>query len=155
MVSHCQSLGCCLRSTTKTMKIFNLTRSTVDARLSAGIISILFNTTIILPQVISPMTRHSAVWVWTPFVMSTTRIIKSMIWAPTNDTRIATNWWDWAKCYTTQITIQNVFLLTDKHASVLVLLKTTNPKMADKSLEFCFYQIWSVWIWCCFKAFYS
>ena len=46
------------------------------------IASILFRTTIIFEQVISPMTRHSAVCVWMPLVMSTTKIIRSIIWAP-------------------------------------------------------------------------
>ena len=46
------------------------------------IASILFRTTIIFEQVISPITRHSAVCVWMPLVMSTTKIIRSIIWAP-------------------------------------------------------------------------
>ena len=58
------------------------TLSIVTSRLSASIKSILLSTTIILSHVISPMTRHSAVCVWTPFVMSTTNSIISMICAP-------------------------------------------------------------------------
>jgi len=59
-----------------------LTRSIVEARFAGSMRSILLSTTIILSQVISPMTRHSAVCVWMPFVMSTISNIKSIIWAP-------------------------------------------------------------------------
>lgn len=50
--------------------------------LLGGSRSILFRTTTMRGQVSSPISRHSAVWVCTPFTTSTTSIIRSMIWAP-------------------------------------------------------------------------
>lgn len=55
--------------------------------LSAGSRSVLFRTTTMRGQVSSPISRHSAVCVWTPFTTSTTSIIRSMIWAPAEETR--------------------------------------------------------------------
>lgn len=55
--------------------------------LSAGSRSVLFRTTTMRGQASSPISRHSAVCVWTPFTTSTTSIIRSMIWAPAGETR--------------------------------------------------------------------
>ena len=54
----------------------------------SGSKSTLFSTTIIFEHVISPMTRHSAVWVCIPLTMSMTRIMRSIIWAPPMMVRI-------------------------------------------------------------------
>lgn len=54
----------------------------VDCRCASSIRSILFKTTNIRSQVISPMIKHSAVWVCMPLVMSMTSNMRSMIWAP-------------------------------------------------------------------------
>lgn len=54
--------------------------------LSAGSRSVLFKTTTMRGQVSSPISRHSAVCVCTPFTTSTTSIIRSMIWAPAGET---------------------------------------------------------------------
>lgn len=50
--------------------------------LLGGSRSVLFRTTTMRGQVSSPISRHSAVCVCTPFTTSTTSIIRSMIWAP-------------------------------------------------------------------------
>ncbi len=52
--------------------------------------SILFRTTTMRGQVSSPISRHSAVWVCTPFTTSTTSIIRSMIWAPREGKKVQT-----------------------------------------------------------------
>ena len=59
--------------------------------LLGGSRSTLFRTTTIRGQVSSPISRHSAVWVCTPFTTSTTSIIRSMIWAP-RESRNANNY---------------------------------------------------------------
>ncbi|KAG7283218.1 hypothetical protein CRUP_004960 [Coryphaenoides rupestris] len=41
--------------------------------------SVLFRTTTMPGQVSSPISRHSAVWVWMPFTTSTTNIISCML----------------------------------------------------------------------------
>ena len=56
--------------------------STALWRFDSSIRSSLFRTISSRSQQISPMMRHSAVWVWTPLTMSMTSIIMSMIWAP-------------------------------------------------------------------------
>lgn len=56
--------------------------STALCLLFAGSRSTLFRTTTMRGQVSSPISRHSAVCVCTPFTTSTTSIIRSMMWAP-------------------------------------------------------------------------
>ena len=65
------------------------TLSIVAWRFSPGIKSILFRTTTIRLHVISPITRHSAVCVCIPFVISITNIIMSIIWAPKSVDKIS------------------------------------------------------------------
>ena len=61
---------------------WGLALSILALRSTSGRRSVLLRTTMSFPQVISPMTRHSAVWVCIPLVTSTTSIMTSMIWAP-------------------------------------------------------------------------
>ena len=56
--------------------------SSMATLFSGGSRSVLLRTTSMEEQTICPITRHSAVWVWMPLVQSTTRTIRSMIWAP-------------------------------------------------------------------------
>lgn len=66
--------------------------------LLGGSRSVLFKTTTMRGQVSSPISRHSAVWVCTPFTTSTTSIMRSMIWAPIEGLNANNNQED-VRCY--------------------------------------------------------
>ena len=76
----------------KVFRIRLVTFSNFAARSSSGMQSILFSTMIMESVVISPITMHSAVWVWMPLLASITRIIMSMIWAPPMIVRMREAW---------------------------------------------------------------
>lgn len=71
---------------------FLIAFSIVFCAFSDGSKSILFRTTIILLTVISAITMHSAVWIWIPFVMSTTKMAASMMWDPPRTVLIKEAW---------------------------------------------------------------
>ena len=54
----------------------------ISSLFSSGIMSVLFNITIIFDISNSPITRHSAVYVYIPLLISMTRNIMSIILAP-------------------------------------------------------------------------
>lgn len=62
------------------------------SRSASGMRSILFKTRITLSVVISPITMHSAVCAWMPFMQSITMRSMSMIWAPPRIVRIRLAW---------------------------------------------------------------
>jgi hypothetical protein len=63
----------------KILRIRRLILSILSLRSSAGMRSTLLSTMMSESVVISPITMHSAVWVWIPLLMSTTSTIMSMI----------------------------------------------------------------------------
>ena len=66
--------------------------STLSSRVASGIMSVLLRTTRSSSLVISPTTRHSAVWVWMPLLTSMTNIMMSMICAPPSTVLIRLAW---------------------------------------------------------------
>ena len=72
------------------MRAFIFSRSA--SRVAAGSTSSLLSTTMSRSLVISPITRHSAVWVWMPLPTSMTSSIRSMICAPPMIVRMSDAW---------------------------------------------------------------